>query len=77
MKITELCHDLDRVRTRFGDLEVRAGSDIITRIAVLPLVAIEEKAEPSKLGLVVSLLCREEDAHRRMPGDSNPSNNPR
>ena len=63
MRISEIISELATVQSRFGDIEVRAGSAVITRIAVLPYAAIEtaDNAQQPNMQQFVALLSRIED----------------
>ena len=64
MTISELCDSLERVRYRFGNVEVFSGSAAITGLAVLPRDVVTPGTEIQR-GLIVSILSRESD---RRPG---------
>ena len=63
MQISELMEELAGVLGRFGDLEVRSGSSIITRLAVLPYAVIEKNDNGTQPNMrqFVALLSRHED----------------
>lgn len=63
MQISDILAELERVKARFGDVEVRAGSAPITRIAVLPYAAIEanDNAQQPNMDQFVALLSRIDD----------------
>lgn len=63
MHISELMEELAIVLGRFGDLEVRAGSAPITRLAVLPFAAIDpaDNSKQPNMQQFVGLLSRQED----------------
>jgi hypothetical protein len=62
MLISKLCHDLDRVRARFGDMEVRCGGASITRIVVLPASEVDDGLGEK---MVVALFVRSDDVKKR------------
>lgn len=63
MKLVELIAELNAVRVRFGDLEVRAGGAPITQLAVLPYAAVEhtDNGQQPNMDQFVALLSRQED----------------
>lgn len=69
MQISELMEELAGVLGRFGDLEVRSGSAMITRLAVLPYAAIEpnDNGKQPNMRQFVALLSRQDDPHKPLP----------
>jgi hypothetical protein len=63
MLISELCEELEKVRVRFGDVEVFSGNDVITGLAVLPRAAISNSIAGA-VGMIVSILSRSTDRGR-------------
>ena len=63
MHISEMLSELAAIQARFGNIEVRAGSAVITRVAVLPYAAIDtaDNAQQPNMQQFVALLSRNED----------------